>query len=61
MSCIVQLTLPNRGRQLALLAFASVLGALLATAVPSAVAWAHGAVIVSTLALLAGVSALWSP
>ncbi len=53
--------MPAPGRRLSLLAFAAVLGIFAACSLPGTAIWLYGAPSVLLLALIAGISALWSP
>ena len=53
--------LPSRRRRLALFAAFALTGASAAYLMPSAVAWGQAATGVALLAIVAGLSALWSP
>jgi len=56
-----QVVMPTRRRRIALLILASLLGALLAYSIPMLAGWKGGVLVVFAIALVAGVSALWSP
>jgi len=53
--------LPGRRRRLALFATFALMGGSAAYLMPSAVAWEQAAAGVTLLAVVAGLSALWSP
>ena len=53
--------LPGRRRRLALFTACALTGASAAYLMPSAVAWEQAAAGVALLAVVAGLSALWSP
>jgi hypothetical protein len=57
----VKFIMPAPGKRLSLLAFAAVLGIFAGYSLPGAAGWFYGAPAVLLLALIAGVSALWSP
>ncbi|HSB09065.1 MAG TPA: hypothetical protein VLM38_06100 [Blastocatellia bacterium] len=56
-----QVVLPSATRRLGLLAFVCVLGILAAFAFPAFAGYLNALLVVLLLALLAGMSALWSP
>jgi hypothetical protein len=57
----VKVVMPARGKRLSLLSFAAALGIFAGYSVPGAAGWSYGAPAVLVLALIAGVSVLWSP
>ena len=57
----LELVMPPRRRRAALLAVCAAAGGLIAYASPAAVAWQNAGASMTLLAMLAGVSALWSP
>lgn len=56
-----ELFLPTQLRRLVLLIVVVLLSGLVAYAFPLMVGWANAALVILPLALLAGISALWSP
>ena len=56
-----QVLLPTLRRRLVLLSVTGLIGAALGYLLPDLAAWANGIVLVGVLALMAGISGLWSP
>lgn len=56
-----QVVLPPRRKRLVVLAFSGLLGVLTAYTLAPVVSWAQGEMVIMLLALMAGISALWSP
>jgi hypothetical protein len=57
----VKVIMPARGKRLSLLSFAAALGIFAGYSLPGGAGWSYGAPALLLLALIAGVSALWSP
>jgi len=57
----LELIMPTRRRRVALLAACAAAGGLFAYVSPAAVAWRNAGASMMLLAMLAGISTLWSP